>query len=357
MKKILLVDYYGICDGVGNPIGHSSKVLREYAQLLQGAFSLSAALSPCLAAQAEGLFDEVIPLKYDILANGKKSIAERIMDKWKLLCNIRQVGRLKGYDLIWFYRTDFFLFLFSLFGVPGRKGRREKRVAQVYQEEFVGGKLDRLLTAIYQKGALRFDGLIYTQRGMGGFHPRSLHLPDYYYNKEKYANYYNIKKEDKTICLGTMNPYKKLEEAVEAFGKNGMRLEIRGYFYDKERLERLLARKRENILIQDQVLSEEEYYSLLAGAKYSLLPYDMSQYSSRTSGVLLESLFLGAIPVAPKKLLAENGIDGVGYESLSELSELQWTRQPPPAQGRDALADYDREAVRGRLLCFLCGFQ
>ena len=60
----------------------------------------------------------------------------------------------------------------------------------------------------------------------------------------------------------------------------------------------------------------------LASYKYVVLPYDAKCYDGRTSGVLLESIFVGAIPIAPKALLHQNGISGLGYTRLSEIEEL-----------------------------------
>ena len=33
-KRILLADYYGVCDKNGKAIGHSPKVIKEYSDLL-----------------------------------------------------------------------------------------------------------------------------------------------------------------------------------------------------------------------------------------------------------------------------------------------------------------------------------
>lgn len=350
VKKILLVDYYGTCDSKGNPIGHSPKVLREYRELIQENFVVGAALSPCMLKGAEVLFADVISLKYNINAEGHKSLWERIGDKFKLLYNIKQVLKHDEYDIMWFYRTDFFLFFSFYFN---RRKYKTKLIGQVYQEEFVGGMLDKLLNYIYKKGAMRFDGLIYTQKGMAGFHPNTLYIPDYYYDEEKYGKYRKRIKEEKAVCVGTMNTYKKLEKSVEAFNQNGMKLEIKGYFYNKERLKKLLEQKKDNVEIKDEILSEEEYYSLLAGAKYSLLPYDMEQYSSRTSGVLQESLFLGAIPIAPIQLLEENNISGIGYERIEELAGLNWMQKKVQKDDGNWLKEYSKKSIRNRLLVFL----
>ena len=351
MKKVLLVDYYGTCDKEGNPIGHSQKVLQEYSNLIKEQFIVSVAISPCLMNGLVGEFEEIISLKYDISADGGASLWVRITDKFKLISNIRYALKKKDYDIVWFYRTDFFLF-FYFFLKRSRKIKQPKIIGQVYQEEFVAGKLSKILNFFYRRGSLKFDGLIYTQKGMAGFHGNTLYIPDYYYDEVKYGKYKNIPKQEKAVCLGTMNPYKKLEELVEAFNDNGMMLEIKGYFYEKERFQRLLQIKKENITIEDIVLSEDEYYRMLAEAKYSILPYDMEQYGCRTSGVLQESLFLNTIPVAPTELLKENGIDGIGYESISELSMSEsWAYMIDFAE-RQIPNEYDKIFIKKQLINF-----
>ncbi|MBQ6886189.1 MAG: glycosyltransferase [Lachnospiraceae bacterium] len=350
MKRVLLVNYYGTCNEAGQPIGHSQKALQEYSNLVKEQFIVSAAISPCLTRGLNEEFEEIIPLKYDISATGMKTLFERIKDKFKLIANIRYVLKREGYDIVWFYRTDFFLFFYFFFK---RKRKQPKMIGQVYQEEFVAGKLSKLLNYLYRKGALKFDGLIYTQKGMANFHSNTLYIPDYYYDEKKYGKYKNIRKKEKAVCLGTMNPYKKLEELVEAFNENGMQLEIKGYFYEKERFQKLLQIKKENITIEDVVLSEDEYYCLLAEAKYSMLPYDMEQYGCRTSGVLQESLFLNTISVAPKKLLEENEIDGIGYEKIEEMRNIQLFNETVIADNSATLLEYDRKEIQKKVVRFL----
>lgn len=350
MKKVLLVDYYGTCDKDGKPIGHSQKVLQEYSKLIKKHFKVSAAVSPCLMNGLEEKFEEIVPLKYNISADGVKTLWERITDKVKLIHNIRQALELPGYDIVWFYRTDFFLFFYFCLR---RKRKQSKIIGQVYQEEFVSGKLSKILNYFYRKGSMKFNGLIYTQKGMAGFHGNTLYIPDYYYDEEKYGKYKDIEKKEMAVCLGTMNPYKRIEELVDAFNENGMHLEIKGYFYEKERFQKLLQRKKDNIVIEDVVLNDEEYYHLLAEAKYSILPYDMAQYGCRTSGVLQESLFLNTIPVAPKALLRENGIEGIGYERIEELGNRTFITIEQTLEKRIQLKEYDKEEIQKRLIEFL----
>ena len=52
-KRIILADYYGVCDENGKAIGHSPKVIKEYSDLLKENYSVSAAVSPCIAAEID----------------------------------------------------------------------------------------------------------------------------------------------------------------------------------------------------------------------------------------------------------------------------------------------------------------
>ena len=54
----------------------------------------------------------------------------------------------------------------------------------------------------------------------------------------------------------------------------------------------------------------------------------MKQYQNRTSGVLLESLYVGSIPVAPSGLLDQNKLPGIGYGDLKELASIDLKNVP-----------------------------
>jgi len=351
VKKILLADYYGTCDKNGAPVGHSGKVLNEYRQLLGSNFEVSAALSPCLIQCVGSSFAHIHRLKYDIHAENNPGIAERIKDKLKLFENIREVLALDGYDILWFYRTDFFLFLYLCLGLAKFKS---KLITQIYQTEFASGIPGKMLAFVFAAGVRKSDGIIYTQRGMDRIHPNTLYMPDYYYDENRYGKYRILSKEDKAVCVGTMNPYKKLEELVEAFNRNGIRLEIKGYFYEKNRYHNLCRMKKDNIVIEDAVLSAEDYYHTLATAKYSVLPYDTGQYAGRTSGVLQESLFVGAIPVAPESLLRENQIPGIGYSGLWQLEDAGYIRKMADGIDVSRIPEwYDMQMIEENLQQFL----
>lgn len=349
MKKILLTDYYGTCDKTGNAIGHSPKVLEEYRKLLEGECRIFAAVSPCIGKSiSTDDFEKIQFLKYDIVEQGNKKLGERIVDKFKLIQNIRDVLKQKrDYDIIWFYRTDFFMFLYFFLR---RKVRGCKIYCLVCHQSFGEGIMGRMLTDIYDKSLKKFDGIIYTQEKKKPKCKNVLYIPDYYYDAEKYGKYRNLKKKDMVVCLGTMSPYKKLEEVVEVFNRLRYPLEIIGYFFEKDRFERLCSSAKQNIVIKNEILSEEIYYQKLAEAKYAILPYDMNQYKNRTSGVLQECIFLKTIPIAPQELLEENGVDGIGYINMEDISE-QYLNEQRDVQF--SLEQYDMQNIREKVKIFL----
>lgn len=358
MKKILLADYYGTCDSYGNELGHSSKVLKEYSDLIQDDYEISVALAPCLVRKiTDGQskdFCKIYDLKYDICMENLNSIRKRIKDKFKLLYNLHQVFKIHDYDILWFYRTDFFLALYLNFFIPRkRKKRCPKIVVLIYQNSFGEYFFGRILNCIYNAGFKKVDAIIRTQKVSDKLRKPTLYIPDYYYDDRKYAKYQGMKKEDKVVCVGTMSPYKQVVLLADAFNRNGFRLEIRGYFYDKEQYCQLLENKRDNILVEDVILTEDEYYSAIASAKYAVLPYDMGQYQCRTSGVLQECVFLNTIAIAPEQLLQENQIEGIGYSNMEELADATFFETLQEIDYGSKRKEFDKKEIGKKLKKFL----
>lgn len=352
MKKetITLIDYCGSCDGEGKAIGHSPKVLMEYADLLKDHYKLEAILPLCIHETVKtGTFDRITNLPYQIIEEGNRDLLKRLVDKYKLFRNIGLSNRYSEQKICWYYRTDFFLFLYYFFH---RKPKDKTLICLLYQQKFAKGLLGKALNLIFKRGLSKFDAVIYTQKNMKIPHPKVFYMPDYYYDA-KYEPYRKMSKDDKVVCLGTMNPYKELEKLVDVFNANGMKLEIAGRFLDQQRYLDLQNRAKDNVIVENVVLSEDDYYKKLAGAKYSILPYDMKVYEGRTSGVLLESIFVGTIPIAPKRLLEENEVRGIGYDTLQELLESSFFNKIRVEKEENLLID--KNMIKGAIYDWLCG--
>lgn len=322
-KKVLLVEHWGAHDIYGEPIGHTLKAVKEYGKLLKRECNVSVAMPQhmIIKVQTEE-YDNIHVLPYGICEKQPKGFGERIIDKLKIFSNIRHVRKLKDYDIVWYIRSDFFLLVYYLFC---SKRKEEKTYNLVCQNEYGSGVIGKILYFIYKKAVRKFDGIIYTQRDMNIPNSNTFYMPDYLYSEEKYGKYRRLKKEEKVVCLGTMNSDKDIESLVDVFNENGYKLEIVGRFLDEDRFWRLKNRAKSNILIENKVLSYGEYYMRMGSAKFSIMPYNMNAYAGRTSGVLQESIYVGSIPIAPKLLLDKNQMPGIGYKnSIAELKGLKW---------------------------------
>lgn len=349
-ETLVFIDYCGSCDGEGKAIGHSPKVLMEYADLLKDHYKLEAILPLCVHESVkEGTFDRITNLPYQIVEEGNRGLLKRLVDKYKLFRNIGLSNQYSEHKICWYYRTDFFLFFYYFFH---RKPKDKIMICLLYQQKFAEGILGKTLNIIFKRGLSKFDAVIYTQKNMKIPHPKVFYMPDYYYDA-KYEPYRKMPKDDKVVCLGTMNPYKELEKLVDVFNANGMKLEIAGKFLDQQRYLDLQHRAKDNVIVENVVLSEDDYYKKLAGAKYSILPYDMKVYEGRTSGVLLESIFVGTIPIAPKRLLEENEVRGIGYDTLQELLESSFFNKIRVEKEENLLID--KNMIKGAIYDWLCG--
>ena len=313
--------YYGMCDSDGNCIGHTGKVTKEYYDILKSEYDVSIKASPCIIKYLDDIKADSSYLKYDINIDLPFTLKKRIIDKFKILYNINSCITKSKEEILFFYQVDFFFFFYIwLF----HRKKNSKIYCLIYHQNFTGGMFEKALYQIYILALKKIDGVIYTQKGMHLPHKNTFWMPDYLYTPEQYAKYSTKEKCPRVVCLGTMNRYKQLEELVDVFRNIPYQLEICGRFDDAERYQNLLAIKSDNIIISNTVLSDDEYYTKLGNSKFSILPYCMEQYTNRTSGVLLESLYIGSIPIAPKQLLAQNQLPGYGYHNIYDLADCAW---------------------------------
>ena len=317
---ILMVDHNGMCNEDGNEIGHSSKVLGEYAALIQSLGNIDAAIPKCICKNVDFKYINIVhELPYNIFLENNQGIFKRIADKVKIFRNIHCVMKLTKYDLVWFYKVDFFLAIYMLMT---KRIKRESRIIGLIYQQSLDTPFSSLINYLYKKGLNCFDGIIDTQKKATLQHTNQLYMPDYYYIPELYDKYQSMNKMAKVVCVGTMNYYKELEQLVECFNKLHYPLEVRGCFTDKRMFQRLKSMAEKNVIICDEILSVDAYYSLIGESQYTILPYNMQQYKERTSGVLYETIFLKSIPIAPSLLLEYNELEGIGYESWEQLLNL-----------------------------------
>ena len=320
--QICIIDYIGNCDQSGKPIGHPIKVLNEYTHLLKEDVSLSLIIPNNYRGKVN--LESISEIKWlkrfvDITAT---KFNKRIINIAIRIKNLLETENyIKEKQIVWFINTDYFLLLYLAFSP--KKRRYRIWLTSYFKEYNQGNSLkNRIYDFIYTKGINKVDKLITSDPNDISKSNKLIFLPDYFYNPDFYQEYSNIKKKKLVLCIGTMTGNKDIEGIIDIFSEINMPLKIVGKFTDQNRLSMLLNKVSNNIQIIDQYLSQDDYYSLIAESLYVILPYKEKSYYKRSSGILLEAIFLDSIVIAPSFLLKFNKINGISYEKLTDLINI-----------------------------------
>jgi len=316
--KIAMIEYQGRCDETGKAVGHAPKVLKEYYNFIKDHFEVEI-LAPAtiLKECPEEITKNAFTLNENIVMKGHKTFKDKIDGKLSMFKNIKQAVKNTDADILWFFNVEYYIMLY--FGL-NRKPSGKKMVFTMFKEGFSGGFAGKIRQFFFGLAQKKIDLIIKTGQGFKYKNTKSVFVSDYYYDEEKYKAYKTDEKENLAVCLGTMGDGKQLEELVESFGKTDYPLKIAGRFYNKERFNKLKESASDNISIEDKYLSEEEYFTLLSKARYTVLPYSKTGYYNQTSGVLQEAVFLDTIPIANVSLLNCNEIKGIGFEDWKDMN-------------------------------------
>ncbi len=302
---INLVNVVNSLDDKEAPVGHELKVLGDYSELFGKSVQVIAA--------KEYISGKGKNLPYCIYAGKRKWAA------LKILCNyFVSLAAAKGRYLIYTVTPEELLWGIALY-----KGRK-KVIAVTYEhwDMYISNNLaDKpIRRALVKRGLSRLNGCIVTN---ALYRPKVpyVRIPDYYITDE-IKKYHRDGTEKGCVCLGEMRNGKDILGLVRVMGKTDIPLMIAGSFQDKELYRRVKRIQADNVTIEDRNLPYDVYLKYLSECRYVVLPYDARRYDGKTSGVLLEGIFMGAVPVAPWKLLEQNGIQGLGYHNISEIPEL-----------------------------------
>lgn len=351
--QIFLIDYVGQSNERGEPVGHSVKTLKENSELLDQIIKAEFIIPRNYEREFINYLGEVkIFLKYHSCVNVKK-LNYRAAGLWGKTCNLLKIFGSFKEGTLWFVHPDFLLFVF-LFLYPFKI--RNKILVTMYMEGYNLGstvrekiknfffKRSRQKVNLFIKNSKKINlfpelsrgkklpevergynqkpGSITSRNGIdaGG---KEIYCPDYLYKKNRYKPYLT-KKKDYILCTGVMNPAKDIEKLVKVWHQSGsnLKLKVVGFFPDKELYKEIRQYANEKIEIIDDYLTAGDYYKNIAGAKFSLLSYKKSKYTRRTSGILLESIFLDTPVIAPGFLLAYTDLPGIGYNKLEEIESI-----------------------------------
>jgi hypothetical protein len=316
--KILIVDYISWTDQKGLPVGHALKAMEEYAEWISKAYDIVFAAH---VAYLRDIIDKegtlcTLSLPYHLYEGDEyASLRGKIKQLFISWINIKSAFKEKESKYVWFSNVDIFLFFYLLF----HKKQRKKTIITTYLARFPKKYHNAIVDMVLPDIKL----LIYSNREIAYIGNNKIYIPDYLYVEEKYKKYRKKNKKQEAVCLGKMGPQKELRRLVCAFNANGFPLKIIGKFSDNGLFRELKEKAYSNVIIEDKYLCYDDYLKILGEAEYSILPYKEEIYSDKTSGVLLESIFLDAIPITNIKLLQKWKVSGIGYKDINELGAVK----------------------------------
>lgn len=346
-----LVDYIGNSDNDGNPVGHPTKIIYEYYDLLKEQIDIQLTIPKNYKSKLN-VKDQIEFLNYYINIF-ECSYIGRIKNIIKKFLNIRKIFALSGnVDILWFVNIDWAIFVYLLFHKPKQKIYITQY--NLFYKENMSIK-NKFLYYISKRASKKIHCVISSNEKVINQYENDkvINIPDYFNNINIFNEYKSCDKKDVVLLIGTMMQSKDIEGAVEVFKKIDIDFHIVGKFSDLNRYERLRqnVKNNANIKIINKNLDYNEYYSIMSNAKYILLPYKREHYLNRTSGVLIESKLVGAIPIAPKFLLEFNCINGIGYDNILELKEkLSDKNNIKVSEYEEDLSIYNSDNVKNKLL-------
>lgn len=321
MNRMYIIDYIGNCDSLGNPIGHPVKVVNEFSNLLGKDVNIEIVIPKNYKSKLNLNTVKKTHLLNHYTDVTVKSNIVKFINKIKEAFNIIQVLKKCDDGVLWFINCDFVIYVILAF----YKVKPMQSIwTTTYLKSYIGGSYIKnfLKNFFYKIGLKKIETIISSDRELLIDDKKHICIPDYIYDETLYGKYSNVNKKNQVVCVGTMTNDKDIEGLINLFNRIELPLKVIGRFYDKNRYDKLTKLAKKNIEIIDKNLDSDEYYRIIAESKFIILPYKKSFYSNRTSGVLVEAMFLNTIPIAPSFLLKYNNIDGIGFEELDELGEL-----------------------------------
>ncbi|MCH5256114.1 MAG: hypothetical protein J1D87_02430 [Lachnospiraceae bacterium] len=305
---VSLIDIASTLDDKNNPVGHGLKILRDLPSIFEDDVEILARKEYLQLLKKKGT---MLPCRiYSGIHKG---------ETLKMLCNyFISLFTAKGDVLVYTITLEPLLWGIAIY-------KRKRKIVAITcwnWDKYLSRDLSKhpIRKLLVQKGLERLDGCIVTNYMYKPKVP-GIRIPDYYITDE-INQYKKSEKLEGCVCLGEIRPGKDIVGLIRVMKKTEIPLLVAGSFQDRKLYQKAKKLSSKNIIVENINLPYDRYMTYLSSYKYVVLPYDVRHYDGRTSGVLLEGIFLGAVPIAPKSLLQQNHIQGLGYKSISEIPEL-----------------------------------
>lgn len=335
---IYLIDYNCIVDNNSQPIGHTFGLAKNLINLIvRLGWDVVYVCSPEYAKQYSDT-NATLPILQSVI-KGELSIKQ---EKEVVKQNFKTINEKIQGGILFFTHIDPTVVRY----MPKQNVYRKNvcicfsNIRKVKQTDGLIKSVLRKAYFVYHNSLLkkRVQVVIKTNEKLHFSNKNVLYMPDYYYMPNEYNAYACEKQVNKVVCLGQNNRYKKIIALIHKFKESKYQLVIRGKFIDEKLYEeaKCLSAGCDNIIVENDNLTKEEYYTELASARYCILPYDADFYFERTTGVAIEAMFLDSIIIGPKAILDFNNLKGIAYDSIEEL-DLRLLDKPH----QDILQDYE----------------
>jgi hypothetical protein len=323
-KKLYIIDYNGLSSIKNEPLGHSLKVVKELSVIFTNNNIDTSIIVP--KNYKPFYYDVDIPKVYlNHSMIDSKRLLYKISNAFKKMQNILSLYlKTDANSILYFVVSDIYLYFF-VWLFP--KKMFPRFIILTKYSNNIETLKQKIFNAFFKKIDHKIDLRIVSNEKLLNSKSNSMFMPDYFYNKKYYSKYIPLEKNEEVVCLGVMREYDKdLKNLVKAFVGIEYRLKIIGHFTENTLYQTLFVLAKDNnlITIENRLLTDEEYYKYLANAKYSIMPYKVNMYCQRTSGVLLESVFLNTIPICHHSLLDFNNINGIPYSQFEDLKKIDF---------------------------------
>lgn len=308
MKNLIIADirsnnYNGICTG------HYIAIAKMYKDLYNDSSRVTIAGGPIYNKYFEE--KDLLKLPFDICPKDDRlliRIIKTLINCWKLY---RKVP--KGSVIVLQQCSDVPSHIFSSIFYKGGS----KLYMIRYNDNGVSNSVKKIIYSFVKK---KIDGIICPNNRVGeSYQVPYIIVPDYIYTGDPsfHAKKYNDRLYDFCI-VGRLNQDKGCLESIMSLANSRYKVLVAGKAENDSYAEKLqqACKNSNNIELHLGYLSDDDYSEYISNSRYCLLNYQ-GEYSSRSSGVVYDTIFRGT-PVIGNKCSALDFIEDYNVGQLTE---------------------------------------